>query len=143
MRETQTSCVPEKPQCSSRAAAAAAESHNVGAPSSQAASHHIKAERGNLGQIYRHHKTNVPTNGEQRGSDSCVFRVRRTTASLPSHIQHKYFSQAVETIAEMLKLVTSHCALIDGRLESCVALLASSKWLSRYTGETVCVPDRC
>lgn len=33
-------------------------------------------------------------------------------------------------MAEMLKLVTSHCALVDGRLESCEAVLASSWRLS-------------
>lgn len=72
--------------------------------------------------------TEIPTNTERYCPDSCVFSVRRrTTASLPAHIQHKYFSQAVETMAEMLKLVTSHCALV----ESCGVVLASNCQLSR------------
>lgn len=45
----------------------------------------------------------------------CVFLVRRRHP-LPSHIQHKYFSQAAETMAETRKLVTSHGALVHGRL---------------------------
>lgn len=114
-----TVCVPEKLPCSSWGGSSSSSSammsglhHHKQHPTTKMKRGGGTRGEGGLGRRYRHR------NPSKRGAalpwqlSVGRRRRRRTTASLPSHIQHKYFSQAVETMAEMLKLVTSHCALV-------------------------------